>query len=88
MLVSTGFDSIAVCLLGSSDQAGILFSSFLIQVIAKGSTYMSSQQGMESEIVSVITGLILLFSACSAFFMGLVISRKNSKNIRPKFNKE
>ena len=80
VLVSTGFDSIAVCLLGSSDPVGILFSSFLIQVIAKGSTYMSSQQGLESEIVSVITGLILLFSACSAFFMGLVVSRKNAKN--------
>ena len=77
-LVSTGFDSIAVCLLGSSDPIGILLSSFLIQVIAKGSTYMSSQQSIESEIVSVITGLILLFSACSPFFMGIAVSRRNA----------
>ncbi|MBO4379236.1 MAG: ABC transporter permease [Clostridia bacterium] len=76
-LISTGFDSIAVCLLGSSDPIGIMFSSFLIEVIAKGSTYMSSQQSIESEIISVITGLILLFSACSAFFMGLVATRKS-----------
>ena len=78
-LVSTGFDSIAVCLLGTSDPIGILFSSFLIQVIAKGSTYMSSQQAVESEVVSVITGLILLFSACSAFFMSLAVSRRRQK---------
>ncbi len=77
-LVSTGFDSIAVCLLGNSDPIGILFASFLIQVIGKGSTYMSSQQSVESEIVSVITGLILLFSACSAFFMGIAAAKKKS----------
>ena len=78
-LVSTGFDSIAVCLLGNVDPVGILFSSFLIQVIAKGSTYMSSQQGLESEIASVITGLILLFSACSAFFIAIAGRKKSGQ---------
>ena len=72
-LVSTGFDSIAVCLLGSSDPLGILVSSFLID---KGSTYMSSQQSMESEIAAVITGLILLFSACSAYFAEISVNRR------------
>ncbi|MDD2978353.1 MAG: ABC transporter permease [Hespellia sp.] len=67
VLSSTGFDAIAVSLLGNSNPIGILFSSFLITVIGKGSTYMSSTAGLDAEIASVITGLILLFSACGAF---------------------
>lgn len=67
VLASTGFDSIAVALLGNSNPLGILASSFLITIISKGSTYMSSTSGVEAEISSVITGIILLFSACGAF---------------------
>ena len=67
VLPSTGFDSIAVALLGNSNPIGILASSFLISVIGTGSTYMSSTAGLDAEIASVITGLILLFSACGAF---------------------
>ncbi len=67
VLPSMGFDAIAVALLGNSNPIGILASSFLISVIGKGSTYMSSTAGLDAEIASVITGLILLFSACGAF---------------------
>lgn len=67
VLPSMGFDAIAVALLGGSNPIGILASSFLISVIGKGSTYMSSTAGLDAEIASVITGLILLFSACGAF---------------------
>lgn len=64
-LTSTGFDAIAVALLAGNNAIGIIFSSFLITIISKGSTYMSSTSGLEPEIASVITGIILLFSACS-----------------------
>ena len=67
VLVSTGFDAIAVSLLGNSNPIGIIFSSFLITVISKGSTYMSSAAGIQAEIASVITGILLLFSACGAY---------------------
>jgi simple sugar transport system permease protein len=67
VLAATGYDSIAVALLGNSNPIGIIFSSFLISVIGKGSTYMSSSAGLDAEIASVITSLILLFSACGAF---------------------
>lgn len=67
-LISTGFDAIAVSILGNSSPIGIFFSSFLITVIDKGSTYMSSTVGVRQEIGSLITGLILLFAACGAFF--------------------
>lgn len=67
VLTSVGFDSIAVCLLGNSHPIGILFSSLLITIISKGSNYMSSMMGIPQEIAQVITGLILLFSACGAY---------------------
>lgn len=67
VLAATGYDSIAVALLGNSNPIGIIFSSFLISVIGKGSTYMSSTAGLDAEIAAVITSLILLFSACGAF---------------------
>lgn len=67
VLVSTGYDAIAVALLGNSSPVGIVFSSFLITVISKGSTYMNSTSGVQAEIASAITGIILLFSACGAY---------------------
>ena len=77
VLAATGYDAIAVSLLGNSNPIGILFSSLLISVMGKGSTYMSSTQGLDAEIASVITGLILLFSACSAFIQFLVKRAKD-----------
>ena len=71
ILPSTGFDAIAVSLLGANNPIGILVASFLIQIIDKGSTYMSSQAGLEAEIAPVITGLILLSAACSVFYLTL-----------------
>lgn len=67
VLTSVGFDAIAVALLGNSNPVGIIFSSLLISIITKGSTYMSSSVGVEQEIASLITGLILLFSACGGY---------------------
>lgn len=82
VLTSVGFDAIAVSLLGNSHPIGILFASFLITVITKGSVYMSSMQGVRQEIASVITGLILLFSACAAFFRYLF--DRSVRNLREK----
>ena len=67
VLTSVGFDSIAVSLLGNSNPVGILFSSLLITIISKGSNYMSSSINVPQEIAQVLTGLILLFSACGAY---------------------
>lgn len=69
-LPSMGFDAIAVCLLGGIQPVGSFVASFLIQIISKGTVYMSSQAGLESEIASVITGIILLYSACSEYILG------------------
>ena len=79
VLPSMGFDAIAVSLLGNSNPIGVLFSSFMITTISKGSTYMSSTSGVQAEIVSVITGIILLFSACSAYIRYIAKRRKEDK---------
>lgn len=71
-LITTGFDAIAVSLLGNSSPIGIVFSSLLITVIDKGSTYMQSSIGVRQEIGDLITGLILLFAACGAFISYLI----------------
>lgn len=74
VLPTVGFDSVAVSLLASNHAIGVLFSSFLITILSKGSVYMSSTSGIEPEIASVITGIILLFSACNIFIQSKVRS--------------
>lgn len=87
VLTSVGFDSIAVCLLGNSHPIGILFSSLLITVISKGSNYMSSVMNIPQEIAQVITGLILLFSACGAYIRYKVAqARENLSELVPKLD--
>lgn len=85
VLASTGFDSIAVALLGNSNPIGIIFASFLISVIGKGSTYLSSSASLDAEIASVITGLILLFSACGVYIQYKV---KRSKDRLEELDKQ
>lgn len=67
VLSSVGYDAIAVSLLGNATPIGSMISAFLIMIISKGSTYMSSTAGVPQEIAAVITALILLFSACGTY---------------------
>lgn len=79
VLASTGYDAIAVALLGNSSPIGIIFSSFLITVISKGSTYMSSTAGVQAEMASALTGIILLISACGAYVRERIDRRKENR---------
>ena len=88
VLAGLGYDAIAVSLLGNSNPTGILASSFLINIINKGSTYMSSKAGLDAEIASVITGLILLFSACGAYIQYLVKKNKDKLEENQKAKEE
>lgn len=82
VLPSMGFDAIAVALLGNANPYGIIVSSFIVSIIDKGSTYMSSISGVRQEIASVITGLILLFSACGAYIQFKIRSNKDKLEFR------
>lgn len=79
VLLNTGFDAIAVSLLGNNNPFGIVFSTMLITMISKGSTYMKSAAGVDAEIASVITGIILLFSACNVYIKWKLEHSKREK---------
>jgi simple sugar transport system permease protein len=81
VLVDTGYDAIAVSLLGNNNPFGIIFSTMLITLIGKGSTYMKSTAGVDAEIASVITGVILLFSACNAYIKWKAANIKARKSL-------
>lgn len=70
-LSATGFSSIAVSILGNNTPLGLFISSFFIQIISKGSSYMSSRSGLDSEVAALITALILLLSACGPYYLKL-----------------
>jgi simple sugar transport system permease protein len=67
VLPDLGYDAIAVALLGNLSPVASVFSSVLITICQKGSVYMSSTVGAPREIASVITAVMLLFSACGAY---------------------
>ncbi len=83
VLPAMGFNAIAVALLGNTNPYGIIASSLIISIIDKGSTYMSSIAGVRQEIASVITGLILLFSACTAFIQQKIRLNKDRLEYKP-----
>jgi simple sugar transport system permease protein len=66
-LAGLGYDAIAASLLGNISPLGCIISSSLITVFQNGNVYMSSTVGVPREIASVITGILLLFSACGEY---------------------
>jgi simple sugar transport system permease protein len=66
-LASLGYDAIAVALLGNAGPVASVFASVLVTIFQKGSVYMSSIAGVPKEIALVITGILLLFSACGTY---------------------
>lgn len=76
-LAGMGYDAIATALLGNNTPVGAIFASVLITIFQNGANYMSSTLGVAKEIASVITGILLLFSACSGFFRYLSKNKLN-----------
>ena len=74
-LPDLGYDAIAVALLGNSSPIGAIFAGGLISIFQTGSNYMSSSLGVAKEIASLITGILLLFSACGGYFRYLARRR-------------
>jgi simple sugar transport system permease protein len=66
-LASLGYDAIAVSLLGNLSPVAAIFASVLVTIFQKGSVYMSSTIKAPQELALVITGILLLFSACTAW---------------------
>ena len=77
-ILNEGFDGITIALLGNSHPIGILFATFFVQYVKIGGQYMQSL-GFKPEIVNVIIGIILYFSAFS-----LIVGRYAAKLFRRK----
>ena len=63
---TTGFDAIAVALLGLGSAVGILFASILFGALHAGGSVMQSDAGISSSLVQVVQALIL-FSIAANF---------------------
>ena len=81
-LAGLGYDSIAVSVLGNVNPIGAVFASALITIFQKGSVYMSSTVGVPKEIASVVTGILLLFSACGGYIR-YVLKRRQDRMRQP-----
>ncbi len=74
-----GFDAIAVALLGVVNPIGIIASSFLFGVLRSGSVFMQAMFGVNKDMVSVITGIIVLFMGMSVP-IGLMVKNRIKRN--------
>lgn len=68
VLPAMGYDGITVALLGNSSPIGCIFAGALVSIFQFGANYMSSTMAVPKEISSLITGILLLFAACGAYF--------------------
>ena len=67
-LPGMGYDAIAVAMLGNASPVGAIFAAALISIFQFGSNHMSSNLGVAKEISDLITGILLMFSACGGYF--------------------
>lgn len=72
VLVTQGFNGIAVALLGLSNPIGIIFSGIFVAHIGMAGKYLQSLNYMK-EIIDVIIGMIIYFSAFSLAIKELII---------------
>ncbi|MDO5022697.1 MAG: ABC transporter permease [Eubacteriales bacterium] len=80
VLAPQGFNGIAVALLGLSHPIGIIFAALFIAHITVGGAYLQSLKYMR-EIIDIIIGLIIYFSAFSLLMRDLIskLRRKKAK---------
>lgn len=60
-----GFDGMAVALLGALNPVGTIFASLLFGALQTGSSSMPLAAGIPSELVSIITAIIIFFVGAS-----------------------
>jgi len=77
-LPAAGFDSIAVAFLGNIHPLGAILAATLISTLSSGAIYMGSVAGVRHEIAGLITGMILLFTACGGFLRAWLDTKKRS----------
>src|SRR6266516_4211651 len=81
-ILPTGFDAIAVALLGQTTAIGILLASLLIGGLRSGSTAMQAIAHVDPNLVLIIEALVLFFIAAQFF---PVLRRVLPAWLRPRF---
>ncbi|WP_078989379.1 ABC transporter permease [Priestia flexa] len=70
----TGFDGIAVALLGANSAIGILLASFLFGGLQTAAPQMNFMAGVPSELIEIVIALIIFFVA-SSYLIRWIIGR-------------
>ncbi len=78
VLAAQGFNGIAVALLGLSNPIGIVFTGLFIAHITEGGRHLQSLRYMK-EIIDVIVGLIIYFSAFSLLVRDFFSQRRGKR---------
>lgn len=77
-----GFDGIAVSLLGLNSPIGVIFSSLLFGIMTVGKGLMKINAGVQEELVQIIIGIIIYFSAASLLIKTLIERMKNRRKVK------
>ena len=77
-LPAAGFDAIAIAFLGNIHPLGAVLAAALISTLSSGAIYMGSVAGVRHEIAGLITGMILLFTACGGFLRAWLDTKNRS----------
>lgn len=81
-----GFDGLAVSLLASNNPIGVIFSGLFFGSLKYAGNNLQRAMGVPSEIISIIIGTIILFTAIPLVFR--IIKAKIKKNKANKKNKK
>ena len=81
VLAAQGFNGIAVALLGMSSPLGIIFTGLFIAHITVGGAYLQSLRYMK-EIIEVIIGLIIYFSAFSLLVRDMILRANKKRRLK------
>lgn len=76
-----GFNGIAAALLGQLSPIGIVLSSLMLGALSSSAPIMGMQQ-VPTEIVDIIIGLIILFSALGPIFYKYIQKKKSNKKVK------
>jgi len=76
--VGSGFDSLAVAVLGGSHPIGVFFSALLFGAMNAGAPIMQLRARIPSDIITILQGLILMFVAADAIIRSIYRLRKPS----------
>ena len=72
----TGFDAIALALLGKSHPAGVVLAALLFGTLKNGATQMQLSAGVPIDIIAILQAMILMFIAAPAITRTIYRLRK------------